>query len=389
MWRWDQGRLTYFQYDVLRKTAKVLVKFDKADISSCEPLFRSALVSETGMPFLPETYTIKRNYSRVFQCSFLATFVDDRIVPTDFCRNLANDKGLFNNVDDYLFNLIPRFRFPFPAFENYNSAEIRSYPFCAVLKFLIARQEIGADSKISLDDAFSYIVGNGCTGLEDLAHYTELEPVEYHCTEAERRQLREMLIFISQLSILKMYDGYLWLENLDQDSRNELIATVLTPQQRNPQPDRAREFLEMTSLATNVHVPRFDILGFDPFNVAFVEGDRRRAEHFRIERSVLLRKYYQKANPSPKCRACGQDMRVRYPWTDYMLEIHHLLPLSSSIGISLHGTSLDDIVGLCPSCHRAIHLYYRKWLERHKKSDFSSKQEAFDVFLEAKKEISK
>ena len=71
MWRWDQGRLLYFQFDVLREIAKVLVKFDGADISRCENLFRDNLVKETGMPFLPGHYTIQRNYSRVFQCSFL------------------------------------------------------------------------------------------------------------------------------------------------------------------------------------------------------------------------------------------------------------------------------------------------------------------------------
>ena len=32
MWRWDQGRLLYFQFDVLRDIAKTLVKFDNADI---------------------------------------------------------------------------------------------------------------------------------------------------------------------------------------------------------------------------------------------------------------------------------------------------------------------------------------------------------------------
>ena len=44
MWRWDQGRLLYFQFDVLRDIAKTLVKFDNADISKCENLFRQTLV---------------------------------------------------------------------------------------------------------------------------------------------------------------------------------------------------------------------------------------------------------------------------------------------------------------------------------------------------------
>lgn len=93
MWRWDQGRLLYFQFDVLRDIAKTLVKFDNVDITKCEDLFRQTLVSETGMPFLPDHYTIKRNYSRVFQCSFLAKFMGNQLVVTDICCDLANIDG--------------------------------------------------------------------------------------------------------------------------------------------------------------------------------------------------------------------------------------------------------------------------------------------------------
>lgn len=106
MWRWDQGRLLYFQFDVLRDIAKTLVKFDNADISKCENLFRQTLVTETGMPFLPDYYTVKRNYSRVFQCSFLAKFMGNQLVVTDICRDLANADGEIKSADDYLFNYV-------------------------------------------------------------------------------------------------------------------------------------------------------------------------------------------------------------------------------------------------------------------------------------------
>ena len=106
MWRWDQGRLLYFQFDVLKAIAKTLVKFENTDISHCEELFRKTLVSETGMPFLPEHYTIKRNYSRVFQCSFLARFMGNNLIVTDICRDLASSDGSIKSADDYLFNYI-------------------------------------------------------------------------------------------------------------------------------------------------------------------------------------------------------------------------------------------------------------------------------------------
>lgn len=325
MWRWDQGRLLYFQFDVLRDIAKTLVKFDNADISKCENLFRQTLVTETGMPFLPDYYTVKRNYSRVFQCSFLAKFMGNQLVVTDICRDLANADGEIKSADDYLFNYVSKFRFPFPAFDKYNATE--------------------------------------------------------------QRQLREMVIFISQLSVLKVYDGFLYLDEISDGAKDEMLNNFLRPENRFAKADRMEEFLEMTSLSDKIVVPTFEVFTSEPSDIEFIEGNRKRVEHFRVERSGLLKKYYKKVNPNPVCCACGADMSKRYPWTDYMLDIHHLLPLSSAVAISSSGTSLADIVGLCPSCHRAVHMYYRKWLRANEQADFKSKQEAHDVFVQATKEI--
>lgn len=387
MWRWDQGRLLYFQFDVLREIAKVLVRFDNADITKCEALFRDTLVNETGMPFLPTHYTIKRNYSRVFQCSFLANFVGNKLIVTDICRDLAKDEGAQKSVDDYLFNYISRFRFPFPAFENYNTTEHRVYPFCAILKFLLSRIEIGLEAKVSLDDIFKYIIANDCTGFEDISYYKNLSAKDYEYTDTERRQLREMVIFVSQLSILKVYDGFLYLDALNENARKEVLTVFLNPENRVPKIDRIEEFYEMTSISQKIIIPTFEVFTADPADIEFIEGNKKRVEHFRVERSSLLRKYYRQVNPTPHCCACGTDMSIKYPWTDYLIEIHHLLPLSSTVAISNRGTSLADIVGLCPSCHRAVHMYYRKWLRANNQSDFRTKQEAHDVFIQATREI--
>ena len=387
MWRWDQGRLLYFQFDVLRRIAKVLVKFDNVEITKCESLFRDTLLSETGMPFLPSHYTIKRNYSRVFQCSFLANFGGSRLIVTDFCRDLAKENGKMNSVDDYLLNYIPKFRFPFPAFDNYNDAEERVYPFCAILKYLLSRIEAGNEAKASIDDIFAYVIANNCTGFEDIDYYKSLSPQNYDYTDTERRQLREMIVFISQLSILKVYDDHLHLDIINENARNQLIKDFLNPDNRTPKKDRIEEFYEMTSIARTIVVPAFEVFTVEPDDIAFIEGNRKRVEHFRVERSGLLRKYYRKVNPKPYCCACGTDMTRRYPWTDYLLELHHLLPLSSSVAISNKGTSLEDIVGLCPSCHRAVHIYYRRWLKANDQSDFRNKAEAHEVYVQATREI--
>ena len=67
------------------------------------------------MPFLPDYYTVKRNYSRVFQCSFLAKFMGNQLVVTDICRDLANADGelpqaavILQDVLERLLNEIPQ-----------------------------------------------------------------------------------------------------------------------------------------------------------------------------------------------------------------------------------------------------------------------------------------
>lgn len=387
MWRWDQGRMSYFQYDILKQIAKVLVQFDHWDLIKCENFFRGELEYQTEMPFSPSNYTIQRNYSRVFQCSFLANFIEGKLVVTDVCRDLADVNGEIECVDDYLFNHIVKFRFPFPAFNNYNDTEERIYPFCAIIKYLIAKQESGKDSKVSLDEIFSYVIGTHCTGLEDISHYKTLTPIAYKFTDTERRQLREMIKFISQLSFLYVDDSVLYLDTLSAQTKKELAEKVFQPENETPDSNRIKEFYNMTSFKGKIVIPTLEVIGSNSEDIAFIEGDKRRVEHFRIERNSHLRKAYHNANPVPICCACGLNMTEKYPWTDYMLDIHHLLPLSSSVAISAHGTSLADIVGLCPSCHRAVHTYYRKWLKKHGVKDFRSKKEAGDVYQYAKEEI--
>jgi hypothetical protein len=149
MWRWDQGRLLYFRFEVLRSIASVLVKFDGVNISDCEDIFRKALTDETGMLFAPAHYTVLRNYKRVFECAFLATASDGRLLVSDFCRELAKGDGKLDNVDDFLLSYINRLRFPFPAFDGYSPLGECIYPFCAILKYLISLNQKGVQPSAS------------------------------------------------------------------------------------------------------------------------------------------------------------------------------------------------------------------------------------------------
>jgi len=390
MWRWDQGRLIYFQFDVLKSIASVLVKFDGMNIAGCEDIFRKALTEGTGMPFAPTHYTVFRNYKRVFECAFLATVSDGCLFVSDLCRELAKENGKFANVDDFLLNYVNRFRFPFPAFDGYNSLAERVYPFCAIAKYLIAHNQKGTQPNMSLNDIFCIVIANNCTGFEDIAFYEKLTPKIYDYGYTQKRQLREMVIFISQLSFLKVYDGRLWLDVANQSALDELTDKFLVPIESTPKENRVEEFMALTKLGDNgdnIVLPTIEVFSSDTVDMEFIEGKRKRVEHFRVDRSPLLRKYYREINRQPVCNMCQMDASVRYPWTDYLLDIHHLLPLSSSIAITTKGTSLQDIVGLCPSCHRSIHIYYSKWLRKNGQDDFASRAEAMEVYLSAIKEI--
>lgn len=390
-WRWDQGRVIYFQFDVIKETAKVLVKFEGRDINdnSVNEELHSLLMENVGLPFSPSHYKVNRNYGRVFQCTMLARNEENTLIVTDLCKLLSKEDSLISNCDDYLYEIVKRYRFPFPAFQDYDAQKPRVYPFCAVIKYLIALKEKGYDAKVNVEDICNFIIGNSCTGLEDIDFYKQLEPTNYIATGDAYRQIREMLTFISQLSFLKAFNGNLYLDVNGNDDIQFIIDNVVLPVSETPLPNRTDEFCQLTKVSPQIKKSDRKIIKV-PLNIPdieFAEGKKVRVQHLRIERSALLRKFYIVTHPEPICAACEMHIQQKYPWVDYMLDLHHLLPLASVVRISNEGTSLDDMVGLCPSCHRAIHAYYRKWLKSNNLDDFRSKQEAMSVYLEAVREI--
>ena len=69
-WRWDQGRLTYFRFENLKSISQGLVELEGVEVDSAgDDIFRAVLTSKTDLPFAPVTYTVWRNYARVFQCT--------------------------------------------------------------------------------------------------------------------------------------------------------------------------------------------------------------------------------------------------------------------------------------------------------------------------------
>tara|TARA_Y100000780_G_C13426763_1_gene317938 strand:+ start:139 stop:300 length:162 start_codon:yes stop_codon:yes gene_type:complete len=46
---------------------------------------------------------------------------------------------------------------------------------------------------------------------------------------------------------------------------------------------------------------------------------------------------------------------------------------------------LNDLVAVCPTCHRAVHRYYDCWLKEQGKKDFLDAEQARAVYEKAKK----
>lgn len=395
-WRWDQGRILYFQYDILKETARILCKYDGKNINDNQIAdeFRQSLVEGVGLPFAPSNYKVNRNYSRVFQCSLLATTKNKReLVVSDICKKLASNNAGFESADEYFIEIVNRFRFPFPAFQEYNTKDIRTYPFVAIIKYLISLKLKGNEPSVTLQEIGNFIVGNNCTGKEDIEYYKYLNPSKFDFDDVTLRQVREMVVFIGQLSFLKIFDRKLYLDVSSNQEALAILNNLLKPYDHQPLQDKVEEFLALTSLKQGIIIPTqielsgVKLPGIDFSDKEFVEGKRKRVYHLRIERSPLLRRAYIQLHPEPVCDACKIHIKEKYPWVGYMLDLHHLLPLSSVIRTADSGTSLEDLVGLCPSCHRAIHLYYSKWLKSNSQEDFKSKKEAMQVYLDAIREI--
>jgi len=388
-WRWDQGRLSYFQFENLKAIAHCLVRIEGIVINQkdIDPL-RAEFEKWTSLPFLPKSYRIWRNYKRVFECSFLATNINDRLYITDFCKRIVADDGKKIDVDDFLLLFIPRFRFPFTAFNDYKKSEKLIYPFCAILKFLFSKLLLGKEATISLEDVFAYIIGNNCTGFEPIEYYASLKRTSFKPEGDENRQVREMLIFISQFCILKWYRGTLLLDISLKDYQDyNGFKNLIEPLYKEPKESREEEYLSMTSL-TNEFIEHFNLQSREIItDDIFMEGKRSRVTHIKIERSPLLRKLFFEKYPESVCDMCVCDTKHRYPWTGNLLEVHHILPLSSTLSITGEGTSLADVVGLCPNCHKSVHTYYKNWLNKYKLEDFRSRSEAKAIYLEAKSSI--
>lgn len=196
-WRWDQGRLDYFNFDNLKRIASTLVNLEGVSLKTqgFDPL-REPLILLTGLPFAPTHYKVWRNYARIFKWTLLASNIGDSLVVTDVCKKIASTDEESWDVDRYLSFLIPRLYYPSPATQDYNVHEEQTFPLCTILRYLIAQFKQRGEASISLDQVFSYLAGNRVKGTEELETYLSLVPTSRKPQGDEARQVREMMIFL-------------------------------------------------------------------------------------------------------------------------------------------------------------------------------------------------
>ena len=387
MWRWDQGRLTYFSSGKIRKIASSIIELDGVDLDATDDPLRAVMPSAVGLPFKPTNYRVWRNYARVFKILGLASNIDQRLIATKLCKKLVQQGNEYFSYDEYFQYIAKTFYYPSPIFQQYESASPQSFPFCAVLKFLIAKGYTTGEPFTTLEEIFSVLIGNNVTGLEPITEYKIFPATTLVGKGDQFRQVREMLIFISQISYLSWLDNkfFIDLSAISALTTNE-IETLVSPIVRQRNSDTELEIQNIFNISSTSDIDFKEPASQD--DIIFTEGDKIRVTHLRTERNRKVIQHYFNNSPNPKlCDVCDIEVAKRYPWLHNLIEVHHILPLSSPLHVDKAGTSIDDLVGVCPNCHRATHAFYRGYLAEQNLVDFTSEDHARDVYYQVKSQF--
>lgn len=392
MWHWDQGRMSYFQYDVLREVARFVTTHEWKRSDS------TLIRDETGLPFAaPATHTPWRNYSRIFKLCLLVSEKDGVAIPTPIAQLLTQAGAV--TCDEYLHFLVEATTDPSPALTGWKAIALGQtvrHPLCFSLKYLLAKVAGLNEPITSIYEVIGAYIDSNLTGSEDDTAFLNLmhkrSAYEQIGRNADSRQARESIKFISQISYLHS-DGNNIITSLSQEDAMNIfqdIHPIAGPREIDGE-------LEIQRLATLFKDgSEHDFFDYkttiisDELESGFSEGSKVKKTHIVIERNSKLRTLFFDRTPTTVCDACSIDTKKKYPWVDRVLDLHHILPLSSGTRVdSRAGTILKDLVPVCPTCHRAIHRFYDGHLKSVARQDFLNEKEARDIYAVAKGEIAK
>ncbi len=385
MWNWDQGHLEYFQFNAIRRIAAFSLSND------LRAVHRDSISAQVGLPFAaPETHSPWRQYSRAFKLALLVFEDDGRAVPTAVSRILASP-GLVT-ADEYFHFLARTFTDPAPALQKWNRDSHFRYPLLIALKYLLAKVSLSQPGA-SFDELLGLYAETSLTGdeaeepfINAILNSETFESSASRCNETLRRQARESLLVLGQISYLGV-SGSHFAASLNRDDAEDIFKS-LTAIEGVRAHDREAEIARLANLfvdgSTDIDLSYPHTSISDVEDSGFSEGGKVRRTHIVIERNAGLRRAYFQLHPSAVCDACVLDTARMYPWTERILDLHHLLPLASGTRVSLNGTVFEDLVPVCPTCHRAVHRYYDQWLDERNRKDFESVAEAKSVYSEVK-----
>ncbi|MFD1257010.1 hypothetical protein ACFQ3S_09400 [Mucilaginibacter terrae] len=388
MWHWDQGRLEYFQFDALRQIASYVVKNDFKNGD------RSILSHETGLMFAPMNYTPWRNYSRVLKLMLLVSEENNVAKATPVAFLLSNAGTV--TCDEYLHFLLCAFTEPSPALANWKPNANFRYPLLFAIKYLLAKTATSDIPVASLDEIIGAYVDSKYIGGEGQEQFIsainsskDYSSIGRAIPSELRRQAKESLKVISQISYLHIHSDKIIVSLNPADAYE--IFDDLVPISGPRSTDRNAEIRRLASLFKGGSTLELDypntIIGA-VIESGFREGNKIKKTHITIERNSGLRNQFFSANSTAICDICHLNTKKTYHWTERVLDIHHLLPLCSGTRVEGKNTTLNDLVPVCPNCHRAVHRYYDTWLDRNNRKDFISGSEAKSVYQEVKTQFS-
>ena len=390
VWSWDQGRMPYFQYDALRAISRFAIHSDLRTAQG------AAIRLQTGLDFPPQNYEPWRNYARSFKLCLIAREENGRAVPTDVARILAQNAS--TTCDEYLHFLAEATTDPSPALSDWdNEARIR-YPLCFALRYILAKICVSGNPVTQINEIIGAYVDSQFAGGEsdaDFVHLLNSNHPDYAAlaqmeNSAAIRPARESIKFLCQISYLHCSRNEITV-SLSRDDAMRIFAEI-GPIEGPYEADGNQEIQRIAAFFRDGSV--HDFFDYQATTISneldsgFAEGNKVKRLHIVIERNSRLRRLFFAKNPTAVCDACLVDTKARYPWTERILDMHHALPLSSGTRVdSTTGTLLEDLVAICPTCHRSIHRFYDDYLRTAGKSDFDDKAEAMGVYQDAQTRI--
>ena len=381
MWHWEQGRLEYFDFDVLRRVAQFVLQNDLSQAS------RRELRLSIGMPFDPADYTPWRNYARVFKLMYLVAGTHQGAAATPAAAALSRIGRV--TADEFFHFVAQASTEPSPALSSYDPRIEPRYPLLFALKYLLSKSAIRTAGTTSFDEIIGAYRLSGFAGHEDqnaflsiLGRSREFQRAGATSPANLRRQARESLRVIAQISYLHVVgqEVEVSIAPADAEAAFDELAPIGGIRENDPAAEiqcRAAFFRDGSTLDffdyPSTVVSELVQAGFD-------EGSKVEKTHVIIERNAKLRAEYFRRFDPVVCDVCSMDTRATYPWTNRVLELHHKLPLSSGTRVESAGTVFGDLVPVCPTCHRSVHRFYGAWLRDNGKEDFGSAREAGDVY---------